>query len=214
MSNNFNNKELEEELNWAIRCIKFAEELEIEVVRIDAIMENEKNLPLEEAKKKAIECLRYILEKTKDTKVELGIENHGVHGNNPDFISGILKEINSQRLGVTLDTGNFYWSGKPLEIVYEILKTLAPWTKHTHLKNIKYPEDLKNKQREIGWEYEKYVCPIFEGDIDHRKVINFLKEASYKRDLTIEDESLGKFKTQKERKEILRKDVDYLKNIL
>lgn len=212
MSNNFRNKDIEEELSWAIRCIKFAQELGINIVRIDVLMEGERNISTEEAKNQAVKCLRYILENTEN--IELAIENHGFHANNPEFIFGVLKEVNSPRLGVTMDTGNFYWSGKPLQEVYKILENLAPYTKHTHLKNISYPEDVREKIRPVGWEYGKYVCPIFAGDIDHQRIINFLKKAGYSGDLTIEDESLGKFLLKEERIEILKKDVSYLKNIL
>lgn len=214
MSNNFKNKNLEEELSWAIRCIECAEELGIKVVRIDAVMEGEKNISFEEAKTQAVKCLKYIIERTKETSVELAIENHGFQGNNPEFLEGVIKGVNSPRLGITMDTGNFYWSGKPLEEVYEILKHFAPYTKHTHVKNIKYPQEVRNQKRNLGWEYGKYVSPIFEGDIDHKKVVNFLKNARYEEDFTIEDESLGKFKTSEERIEILKKDVEYLKSII
>ena len=73
-----------------------------------------------------------------------------------------------------MDTGNFYWYGNPIDKVYEILKSVAKYTKHTHVKNIQYPEETRNQQREIGWEYGKYVSPIYEGDIDHDRVIRML----------------------------------------
>lgn len=214
MSNNFRNKNLEEELSWAIRCIECAEELGIKVVRIDAVMEGEVNISLDEAKIQAVKCLKYIIEGTKGTKIDLGIENHGFQGNNPEFLEGVIKEVNSSRLGITMDTGNFYWAGKPLEEVYKILEQFAPYTKHTHVKNIKYPLELRNQKRNLGLGYGIYVSPIFEGDIDHKKVVSFLKNAGYEGDFTIEDESLGKFKSSEERIEILKKDVEYLESII
>ena len=48
---------------------------------------------------------------------------------------------------------------------------------------------------------------------DHSKVIRILKEAGYDGPLTIEDESLGKFEPAAG-KEVLKKDVNYLKNLL
>jgi sugar phosphate isomerase/epimerase len=93
---------------------------------------------------------------------------------------------------MTLDVGNFYWSGKPLSEVYRILEHFAPLTRHTHIKNIKYPEDIHEKQRAVGFEYGKYNCPIAEGDLDMTKIVGFLKKAGYKNDLCIEDESLSK----------------------
>ena len=94
---------------------------------------------------------------------------------------------------MTLDVGNFYWSGKPINEVYNILEHFAPLTKHTHIKNIGYPADMRDSQRPLGYEYGKYVCPIPEGDLDIVKIVGFLKKVRYQNDLCIEDESLGKY---------------------
>jgi hypothetical protein len=61
---------------------------------------------------------------------------------------------------------------------------------------------MVNEQRQMGYEYGKYVCPIPEGDIDHAKVVGLLKAAGYDRDLCIEDESLGKFDQEARRANI------------
>ncbi len=212
--NNFRSKDLEEELKWITRCIECAYDFGIEAVRIDAVMEDEKSLSVNEARSLAVKCLREILNRTKGINVSLGMENHGFQGNNPEFLNRIIEEVDSPRMGVTMDTGNFYWSGKPLDEVYKILEQLAPKTKHTHVKNIKYPPELINRKRELGWEYEKYVSPIYEGDINHKKIVDFLNDAGYKGDFTIEDESLGKFKIGQERIEVLKRDILHLQGML
>jgi sugar phosphate isomerase/epimerase len=58
------------------------------------------------------------------------------------------------------------------------------------------------------------VSPIPDGDIDHAKLVGFLKAVGYDRDFTIEDESLGKFAAGEERLNVLRRDAEYLKSIL
>jgi sugar phosphate isomerase/epimerase len=116
-------------------------------------------------------------------------------------------------LGLTLDTGNFYWFGHPISRVYEIMRQFAYKVKHTHIKNISYPAEIREQQRPIGYEYGKYVCPIPDGDIDHQVVVNILKEAGYAGDLCIEDESLGKFAPE-ERRKVLRGDAEYLKSLV
>ena len=113
-----------------------------------------------------------------------------------------------------MDTGNFYWRGYPLSEVYGILRILAPYTKHTHLKNIKYPEDQREITREAGWEYGTYVSPLDEGDIDHAKVLELLAEAGYDEDICIEDESLGHCKTPEERIAVLERDVAHCTAII
>ena len=83
---------------------------------------------------------------------------------------------------------------------------------HTHCKSIRYPDDKKNVKREIGWEYGKYCCPIYEGDIDFKRIAGILRKAGYRGDLCVEDESLGRF-PQAERGEILKKEIALLKRL-
>ncbi len=193
MGNNFNAADREAEIDWAVRTVEAAGRLGAPVVRIDAAMRGESELELGRRQEIVAACVRRILDETADTGVDLGIENHGDQGNDPDFLQGLLTLVGSPRLGLTLDSGNFYWRGWPLSRVYEIFTQFAPVVKHTHIKNIAYPPELRETQRPIGFEYEKYVCPIHEGDIDHARYFAALREAGYDRDLCLEDESLGKF---------------------
>jgi sugar phosphate isomerase/epimerase len=193
LANNFNAPDIERELAWIVRVVEVAARLNVPAVRIDAIMHGERELPAEEREAIFSRGVRHVLDNTAALPVDLGIENHGFQGNDPAFLDGLLASINSPRLGLTMDTGNFYWAGHPLDEVYRILEHFAPVAKHTHIKNIRYPEELRNVRRELGYEYGQYVCPIPEGDIDHDRVIQSLKSAGYDRDLCIEDESLSKF---------------------
>ena len=65
----------------------------------------------------------------------------------------------------------------------------------------------------MGWEYGKYNSPIYEGDIDFRRVLKLLRKAGYKNDLCIENESLSKFPAA-QRREVLAKEVRYLRKLL
>lgn len=213
LPSNFNAPDIDAELAWVIRVVNVAARLGIPAVRIDAMMHGEDELTLEQRQAIFARGVRHVLDATSSTGVDLGIENHGLQGNDPDFLTGLINSVGSPRLGMTLDTGNFYWSGKPIDRVYSILERMAPLAKHTHVKNIRYPEELRNVERELGYEYEKYVSPIPEGDIDHARVIGFLKAAGYDRDICIEDESFGKFSPD-ERKVNLRAAAAYLKALL
>lgn len=212
MGNNFNAEDKQFQIDWAVRTVKAAKKLGVPAIRIDAIMHGEKNLPLEERQRIVAESVKRILEETVDSGVDLGIENHGYQGNDPDFITGLLLEVDSPRLGLTLDSGNFYWRGWPLSRVYEIYEQFAPVVKHTHIKNIQYPPELRETQREIGYEYGKYVSPIHEGDIDHARYIATLKAAGYDRDICLEDESLGKYEPA-QRKANLRAAADTFRTL-
>jgi sugar phosphate isomerase/epimerase len=213
LHNNFNCDDQKGEINWVIDVIRTAELLNVPAVRIDAITEGEREEPFDVRISRFVDCMREVLAATESSAVVLGIENHGVQGNDPDFLHGVIRRVGNERLGVTMDTGNFYWNGFPLERVYEILESVGPKTKHTHVKNICYPEEKRSIQRESGWEYSTYVSPIYEGDIDHGRVVDILKKCGYRGPLTIEDESLGKF-DEAGKKAVLKKDVEYLKGLL
>jgi sugar phosphate isomerase/epimerase len=193
MGNNFNAEDRAAEIDWAVRTVRAAQQLGAPAVRIDAIMSGERHLPLEERQALVATAVSEILAQTADTEVDLGIENHGYQGNDPEFLLGLLAAVDSPRLGLTLDSGNFYWRGWPLSRVYEIFEQFAPVVKHTHIKNIAYPPETREIQREMGYAYDKYVCPIHEGDIDHARYIEILRKAGYDRDICLEDESLGRF---------------------
>ncbi len=199
---------------WVTRALELADAMDMPAVRIDSAMSKEQELDFETRVRIFAEGLGEPIRRTEGSNVAMGIENHGYQGNNLAFQLNVYKTVGSDRLGATMDTGNFYWRGYPLSEVYGILNILAPYTKHTHLKNIKYPEDQREVMREGGWEYEQYVSPLDEGDIDHAKVVRLLADADYDFDICIEDESLGHYETPEERIAILERDVAHVKEII
>ena len=200
--------------NWIARAIEIADLLGAPSMRIDSAMRKEKNIDFDTRVNLMVDGLSAALKKTPSSKVALGIENHGQQGNNLAFLLNVYQQVNSKRLGSTIDTGNFYWRGYPLTEVYGILRILAPYTKHTHVKNIHYPEDKREIMRETGWEYGTYCCPLDEGDIDLAKVVDMLANVGYRGDICIEDESIAKGKTPEEKAAILVRDVAHIKKIL
>jgi sugar phosphate isomerase/epimerase len=170
-----------------------------------------KRLNDEEFVKACVKAMKLALREC--PKIRLGVENHGGTSNRPEFIERIFGDIGEERFGLTLDTGNFYWYGHPLEQVYKIIEKYASRVYHTHIKNISYPKEIRNTRREVGYKYGEYVCPIYQGDVDHKRVVAILRKAGYGHGLCIEDESLGKF-SEAERKNVLKKDAEHLKSLL
>jgi sugar phosphate isomerase/epimerase len=162
-----------------------------------------------------VRCIRQVLAATEDTDVDLGIENHGHISNDPAFLDGIFNDVPNARLGLTLDTGNFYWYGAPLDELYQTLKHFAPRARHTHLKSIAYPPETRDVRREKGWRYAELCCPIDEGDLDYRRIVQILRDAGYDskpaRTLCVENEALPRFPLE-ERADILRRDIAALRN--
>jgi sugar phosphate isomerase/epimerase len=201
---------LEEEIEWTARLVKAANQLGVGVIRIDVVprkIKGDEFLPF------AIKACKRMCEAAEGTPIRFGVENHGTTTNRPEFLDALFSGVGSSKLGLTLDCGNFYWYGHPLKDLYALYEKFAPRVVHTHIKSIKFPDDKKNVERKMGWEYAKYNCPIYEGDIDFKRVIGILRKAGYRGDLCIEDESLGKF-PEPERGQILKKEIATLKGLV
>jgi len=197
------------ELDWCVQAAKAAAAIGVPAIRIDLV-------PRKVARKDylefSIDIMQKVIRATEDTRVAFGIENHGNTTNDPEFLEALFDKVASPRLGLTLDTGNFYWFGHPLAKVYEIFQKFAPRVVHTHCKSINYPEAQRQQQRPMGWEYGKYTCPIDQGDIDFARVVNTLLEAGYRNDLCVEDESLARFPAE-QRAEIVAREIRFLKKL-
>jgi len=198
------------EVDWAAKAARAAKALGIPAVRIDVVPQK---LDRPAFLKLATETLKKLISATEDTGVCFGVENHGNTTNDPEFLTALFDGVGSKRLGLTLDTANFYWFGHPLSKLYELYELFATRVVHTHCKNIKYPETEREKKRPVGWEYGKYNCPLDEGDIDFRRVIKILRAAGYANDLCIEDESLGKYPAG-EQGAILAREIKHLQGLL
>jgi sugar phosphate isomerase/epimerase len=208
MSNRFD-EQLEKELVAARGLVSAAQQLGVNVIRIDVVprkLSGEQFLPF------AIKTCKQLCAIADGTPVRFGVENHGKITNNPQFLEKLFDGVGSDKLGLTLDCANFYWWGHPVNDLYPIYEKFAPRVVHTHCKSIRYPEEKKNIRREIGWEYGKYNCPIYAGDLDFKRIVKILRQANYRGDLCIEDESLGKF-PEAEQADVMRKEIAMLKKL-
>jgi len=210
VENDFGRDDIKAEIKWVVDACGVASSLGVEAVRINSVMRPKLGVIEEEYVKRTAQCVGEILQRTKD--VSLAMENHGVIGNKREFLKAVLDAVNSERMGLTLDTGNFYWYGYPLGEVYKIIEDFAPHVAHTHLKNLTFPENRKGVMRKPGEDWPTSAATLYEGDIDHRRIVEALRRAGYDRDLTIEDESLSHFPPD-QRVGILRKDIDFIKRL-
>ncbi|HWH69669.1 MAG TPA: TIM barrel protein, partial [Candidatus Sulfotelmatobacter sp.] len=189
MANRFEER-LDQELACARGLVKAAHALGVPAIRIDVVPQKlgrDAFLPF------AIQACKRLCALAEGTSVRFGVENHGKITNDPQFLEKLFDGVGSSKLGLTLDCANFYWWGHPQKDLYGIYERFAARAVHTHCKSICYPDDKKNVQREMGWEYGKYTCPIYEGDIDFSRLIKILRQANYRGDLCVEDESLGRY---------------------
>lgn len=209
MHNDFSS-DVGKEATWVVEVAVLAAQLGVPTVRVDLAPHS----PMEtnEFVERALQGMKLAIAQS-PAGVRFAVENHGHVTNDRAVLERLLSELDGASFGLTMDTGNFYWYGLPLEEVYALLEWVAPRTYHTHLKNIRYPADRVNVLRPMGWEYEKYVSPLADGDIDHGRVVSILKAAGYAGPLTIEDESLGQYPVEG-RLALLKADADYVKGLL
>jgi sugar phosphate isomerase/epimerase len=160
----------------------------------------------------SVGLMRRLIADTEPTGVAFGLENHGTTTNDPEFLSALLTQVGSKRLGITLDTANFYWFGHSLAKLYDLFEIVAPYAVHTHCKSIRYPAAERNKQRPMGWKYDEYACPVDAGDIDFARLAAILRKVGYGNDLCIEDEFLGKL-SPTDATTRLAKQVQFLKRV-
>lgn len=212
VATDFSGDDADRHVEWAAQVVEAARELAAPVVRIDTFTAN-KSLSPPQVQENLIRRIRRLLQQTAESGVDLGMENHGPISNDPEFLDGVLSAVPDPRLGLTLDSGNFYWFGHPRGDVYRLIEKYAPRTKHTHLKNINYPAALADRRREIGQDYKQYCCPLHEGSLDLKRVMDILRRAGYRRDFCIEDESLFKM-AEHERIMVLRREVEALRQAL
>lgn len=211
LGTDFSGPNAQEHVQWAVRAVHAAQQLGAPAVRLDPLTSN-RDLSMPQIRDNFVRCVGQVLEQTADSGVDLGIENHGAVGNDPEFLDGIFERVDDPRLGMTLDTGNFYWSGLPLQELYGVIEHFAPRAKHTHIKSIAYPAEMREARRAIGFEYGRYCAPIDAGDLDIARIVRTLRDAGYTRPLCIENESLSKF-PEEERAAVLKREIALLREL-
>jgi sugar phosphate isomerase/epimerase len=209
VATNLNAEDLAAEVAWVRDAMVAAQALGAGVVRLDAAMTGQQQLPLCQRVDAYARALVQILEATEDIAVPLAIETHGTQGTDVQWLEGVLERVDSRRVGVALDAANFYLAGMPLSRVYEVVERLAPRVLHVHCKNLKLDPEQREVVRQPGWGYGEYVCPLPDGDLDHRRLVELLRGAGYGGALAIEDESMGKYGAT-ERIQNLARAADYL----
>ncbi|MBI5821857.1 MAG: TIM barrel protein [Verrucomicrobia bacterium] len=208
MHNKFDEK-LDEEVACIRKLLPAMEQLKVKIIRIDVVP---RKTPIDQFLPVAVKACKAICEVADGKPVRYGIENHGRFTNNPDVLEKMFAEVGSSQLGLTLDALNLYWFGHPLESLYGIIEKFAPRVVHTHCKSVRYPEDQRNVRRPIGWEYAKYSAPIYDGDIDYKRVVAILRKVNYQADLCLENECLKHFPPEQQ-VGVLKKEIAMMKSL-
>jgi len=165
--------------------------------------------------------VKAFLDKTADLGLEVAMENHGAQdrplGVKKEFLQKLLRRVNSERFGLTLDTGCFYWL-YPLDEYYKVTEYFLPYVKNVHLKNQTFPSEERHKVKS-GSPVQEAHDTLYDGDVDLHRVINILKGVGYDGALCIEDHSFPKLAKARgggipEMREIIKRDIEFLRDIM
>jgi L-ribulose-5-phosphate 3-epimerase len=112
-----------------------AAHLGIPVVRAFA-GDTKEGLSLADVKARITEAFTEVMRRVQGLDVIVGIENHGHLANDGMFLRKVIETVASPKLGMTIDTGNFYDVGHTPKQVDRFIQLLAPYVVNVHVKDV------------------------------------------------------------------------------
>ena len=194
---------------WIEKIAKAAAEMKVPIVYMPL---GGRELTQEQFMTRATAFLKRVAPIARANKVQLAIENLGPYLNKPEVLAPLLMAVSTDEVGLMFDPANMYWFGHPRDRIYDLVKIFAPFTRMLHAKNVKYPPDKRDVQREMGWEYGKYAEPVPVGDLDFEKIVGLLVTNGFKGNIVIEDDSLPKMDAAGKKK-ALQDDAKALREV-
>jgi sugar phosphate isomerase/epimerase len=202
----------EEALEWLEQIAEAAKDLGVPVIMVP--VPGGKGMSDEAFMERGKKFLFALVPIAERTGVHFALENLQLFWNRVEVLEPVLQSLPTDKVGLAHDVTNMYWYGHPIDKIYGMTETIAPYVRHyCHAKNESYPADKKNVQREPGWEYGKYANSVREGDIDFRRILDSYAKAGWRGLVTIEDDSLGHHDAAGKKK-VLIDDVKYLREII
>ena len=128
---------IEAEVAGFVGYCERATKLRIPVVRAFA-GDVKEGLSLADVETRITEAFAEVMRRVQGLDVVVGIENHGQLANDGMFLRELIETVASPKLGMTIDTGNFYWAGHPPERVDRFVQLLAPYIVNVHIKDVAY----------------------------------------------------------------------------
>lgn len=127
-----------------------------------------KDIPQEKWLDGMYECFMGCTDFCDELEIDLAIDNHGVVSNDAELLLNLLRKVNHPRIGTNLDTMNYRWYGYSVHECKEIYKNMAPFAKHTHIK-----DGFNSRENYKG-------AALGEGEIDLIYALQCLREVGYK----------------------------------
>jgi len=133
----FDDVALEEQIAGFVTYCERAVKLGIPITRAFAGDVKEGH-SLADFEQRIIEAFGEVIKRIAHLDVVVGIENHGRLANDGLFLRRLIETVASPKLGMTIDTGNFYWAGHAPDTVAHFFQILAPYTFSVHVKDVAY----------------------------------------------------------------------------
>ena len=157
---------LEEQVKQLVTYCRVARNMSVPLVRAFA-GDVVKGHTYESLYPRLVAGFKAVTSEVADWGVRIGIENHSRLINDGDLLAGLLQDVGSPILGMTLDTGNFCWAGHSVDTAHRFFEKLAPLSVNVHVKDGRF---------EAG---EWHLTPAGRGDLDLPGLFRLLKGQGY-----------------------------------
>jgi L-ribulose-5-phosphate 3-epimerase len=164
-----------EKLSW---YCKLAADLDVKLVRVMS-GDPDSGQFRQEHLTSIVAGMKLAVTKAAEFNVVLALENHGYLVNDADTLLKILEAVGSERLKITLDTGNFGWSGHSLNDTYRYFEMLASYVVNVHLKDY------------IMSDGQVKFVPLGKGMVCFTELFKTLQKAGYQGAFLCEYEGVG-----------------------
>ena len=122
------------EIDNLVDVCRLANALEIPVVRAFT-GDTRDGITAESVRSQVITSLKSVADYARSFGIIVALENHGRLFNDGPLLAGLLDEVNSDHIKITLDTGNFSWAGHNLDQTWADFRALLPHTANVHIKD-------------------------------------------------------------------------------
>jgi sugar phosphate isomerase/epimerase len=150
---------------------------------------------------KAVRYLHEVQEMSKSFGVKGLVETHHLTINpSASMAHRLVSGLDPKHIGIMYDPGNMVYEG--YENYRKGLQLIGPYLSHVHVKNVNW-KAMEQPEDGTAW------ATIPDGAVDWKQVLLDLKSVGYDGYLGFEDFSLSK-----PTKELLKYNIDYIKNLL
>ena len=186
---------LQGQIDRLLAHCRAAAELEVAVVRA-FVGEPKDGLTFGNLRQQVIASFQQAAAAAAELGVSLAIENHGRLLNDGAALAALVRDIAAPNVGLTIDTGNFAWSGRDPQQTSDDVGAALPHALNVHVKD--------GIWRDSGFEF----VPAGDGELDLVTPLVWLRQRGFVGMVYSEYEGAGGFL------EGTRRSIAYLRSVL